>query len=377
MSWMSLTGNLETMPLPDILQFLGLGRKTGVLSVDGPAGRKQLVVEEGQAVFCSTSGPKEYLGAHLLARTRLTEADLERAFRLQRETGSRLGQILVDEGLLSEAEVAMVLHQKIADSIYELFWWTSGRFEFEERPLQSADVPVRVSLGWQDLVMEGARRSDEMARLREAIPDDHARLLARPAGYPPGFPRTTGDRKLLDCVQQNMTVTEICARFHASDFDILTRLAALVSERILEVDQDSVEEARPLGREEMLRCGTQLMERGHLVEALEVFRDANKRFFDDPAMTEGLRTCESRLRRHFVHATGDLAAVPSLKVSLEDLARAPLSAKQGFVASRVNGSWSVRSIAQICPFDELEVLCILDSLARQGIVDMRVPVGAT
>ena len=93
---MSLTGNLETMPLPDILQFLGLGRKTGVLSIDSPIGKKLLVVEGGEAIFCSSNGPKEYLGAHLLARTPLKEADLERAFRLQRESGRRLGEVLVD-----------------------------------------------------------------------------------------------------------------------------------------------------------------------------------------------------------------------------------------------------------------------------------------
>ena len=70
---MSLSGNIETMPLPDILQFIGLGRKTGVLTVKHVRRRKHVCFHEGLAVFCSSNCPKEYLGQHLLVRTNRVE----------------------------------------------------------------------------------------------------------------------------------------------------------------------------------------------------------------------------------------------------------------------------------------------------------------
>ena len=370
---MSLTGNIETMPLPDVLQFLGLGRKSGVLRIESPTGRKQLYLEDGRAVYCSSGSAKEYLGQHLLARTHLTEADLERAFRLQKESGRRLGEVLVDHGFLTASQIDMVLRKKVEDCVYELFTWDVGRFVFEEGAPPEEDIPLRLSLDWQDLIMEGARRSDELAVIRDVIPGDHVRFRSVRDRFPAGFPRTGGDQRLIQLVEEGCSVGEICPRFHVSDFDILSRLAALVREGLLAVDEVSIEEGRLLGRDELLRCGTRFLEKGHLTEALEIFREGAKRFFEDAAMVEGLRACERRLHKHFLAQTANMLAVPVLRGGGEELLKAPLDAKQAFVATRINGSWTVKSIVQICPFDEMEVLCILDGLVRQGLIEMRIP----
>ena len=71
----------------------------------------------------------------------------------------------------------------------------------------------------------------------------------------------------------------------------------------------------------------------------------------------------------------DLNAIPSLTIGLDQLASRPLSSKQAFVATRLTGDWSVRSVIQVCPFEEIEALCILESLVRQGLVELKVPVG--
>jgi hypothetical protein len=371
----ALSGTLDTMPLPDILQFLGLSRKTGVLHLECGTVRKALHFDLGVVSYCSSGSAKEYLGQHLLARTSLREPDLEHAFATQRATGKKLGQVLVELGLLEESEIESVLKHKVEDSIYELFTWKAGRFDFEDDATPTDEIPVRLDLQWQDLVMEGARRADEMARIREVIPGGHVRFNTHPENWPEGFPRTPGDKKLLDLVAEGLTVGEICPRFHSSDFDVLTRLRAMVEEKLVDVDAISLEEGRPLTRDETLRAATLLMQRGDLVEAYQVFREGATRFYEDSAFLAGLRSCETRLRKHFVMTTHDFTVVPQLAVSLEQLSTHPLSSKEAFVASRITGSWSVRSLIQLCPFDELDVLCILDSLRRQGLVDLRIPAG--
>lgn len=364
------------MPLADILQFLGLGRKTGVLQLESGIQRKSLYFENGRAVYCSSGNAKEYLGQHLLARTALTEADIERAFAAQRASGRKLGEILVESGLISAPQLDAVLRHKIEDSMYELFTWTTGRFDFEAGVMPSAEMPVRLSLDWQDLVMEGARRSDEAERLRAIIPGPHVRFKAHPGDWPPGFPANPGDKKLVALVQEGLSVAEICPRFHSSDLDILARLKAMVDSGILSVDQVSLDDGRPLTRDETLRAATEFMQRGNLVEAWEVLREGATRYFDDNAIVAGMRSCELRLRKHFATTMSDCNAVPSLTLPLDQLAGHPLSSKQAYLVSRINGTWTVRSIIQICPFDETEALCILDSLVRQGLVHMRVPVAS-
>ena len=57
-----------------------------------------------------------------------------------------------------------------------------------------------------------------------------------------------------------------------------------------------------------------------------------------------------------------LDGVPVLRVSLDELPKLELDPQEGFVLSRVNGEWNVRSILKICPMGEDEVLIIFKRL---------------
>lgn len=50
---MELRGNLRDFSLPDIIQLVGFGRKTGVLQVDGDGGCAALYFEEGKVVHAA------------------------------------------------------------------------------------------------------------------------------------------------------------------------------------------------------------------------------------------------------------------------------------------------------------------------------------
>jgi hypothetical protein len=370
----AITGTLDTMPLADLVQFVGLSRKTGVLRVESPLGRKNLVFDQGQAIYCSSDNPKEYLGQHLLARTKLTEADLERAFRLQKQTGEKLGTILVTGNFLTQAELDTVLRHKVEDAMFELFTWRAGTFVFDEGHIAAEDIPVRIDVGWQDLVMEGARRSDEMSRIRAAIPGPHVRLHARRERFPEGFPRSGGDRKLVALIDEGASVAEILAQFHASDFQILARLRTLIADGLVEVDAESASLPAPTPGADAIRRASQLEKADRAIDALEVLRAAAKDHPGNAEVAAALAGCEDQVREKLRYVFADQRAVPRLRVALETLATAPLSAHEAFVATRINGTWPVASIVQICPFDELDVLCTLDGLMRQGLVEIAVPV---
>lgn len=373
---MAITGNLETMPLADLVQFLGLGRKTGVLRVETPHGRKRLVMEDGFAVYCSSDNPKEYLGQHLLARTDLTEADLEIAFRLQRETGRKLGEILVGQGFLGADELERVLRYKVEDSMYELFTWEAGTFEFADGSLEDEDLPMRLRIAWADLVMEGARRSDEMARIRQAIPGPHVKLIARRDRFKPGFPRTGGDRRLVELIEEGLSVGDVLPRFHSSDFEILSRLATLVREGALDVDASSPPPPPKATVDDSLRRAAELMHANRSPEAWTILREAAERYREDPAVASALAACEAQLRRRFAGLFGDRSAAIALKVPLERLMGMSLDSKEAFLATRITGSWSLQSVVQLCPFGELEALCLLEGLLQKGLVELRAPVKA-
>lgn len=361
------------MPLPDILQFIGMGEKTGTLRLTCAPARKELHFEGGVAVCCSSNNPKEYLGQHLLARTSLTEADLEAAFRAQRQSGQPLGRVLVEQGRLTEDELDRVLARKIEDAMYEAFTWSEGEFEFVEGELDPRAVPIRVPIDWQNLIMEGARRADEMGRIRQAIPGDGARFDVHPDRFPPGFPKSGGDKKLLHLAGRGLSAGDICARFHLSDFDVLSRLADLCQRGLISVDAESTAASSGPDRNETLELGSRLLSEARLLEALQLFQTGLERFPGDRSFETGLAKVKHELEHAFSEPEG---VVPELAASLDELTDAGLDSKQAFVISRVNGQWSLRSIAQICPFDELDVLATLHELCRRGLVRVERPVVA-
>ena len=99
---MSLTGNLNTISFPDLLQLLSTGKKTGTLVLTRHKLQKQLAFRGGNIVFASSVNDKEDLFGHmLLKRGRISKADLKRALQVQRTQGKKIGTVLVELDLFS------------------------------------------------------------------------------------------------------------------------------------------------------------------------------------------------------------------------------------------------------------------------------------
>ena len=64
----------------------------------------------------------------------------------------------------------------------------------------------------------------------------------------------------------------------------------------------------------------------------------------------------------------DLDMVPELAMSLEDLMHVNLGPNEAFLATRVNGLWTVRDILTISPFDQEECLAIFSKLMKRGVL---------
>ena len=98
---MGLAGNLATMALPDILQWVSQNRKTGTLTVENGVLQKRVLFRKGGIISSSSNDPREALGQFLL-RARLASEQQIFDGLLQQEKEHRLfGEILIDEGVLT------------------------------------------------------------------------------------------------------------------------------------------------------------------------------------------------------------------------------------------------------------------------------------
>src|SRR4026209_1869592 len=104
-----LEGNLTRFEVPDVLTFLNMGRRSGLLAMERPEQETKLFIRDGNPVFATSSRDELRLGDMLIRMRKVTAADLERALANHRGRGYRLGQALLAERLLGQAELASFL----------------------------------------------------------------------------------------------------------------------------------------------------------------------------------------------------------------------------------------------------------------------------
>src|SRR5512140_914131 len=118
---MAITGNLRTMQLSELLQWLSMGQKTGTLVIRGIAGEKSIYFQAGKIISSASTNEREYLGHFLVSYGYITEEELTRAMEVQEESKILLGKILVMIGAISEEDVTAILRLKAAETIYDIF----------------------------------------------------------------------------------------------------------------------------------------------------------------------------------------------------------------------------------------------------------------
>jgi len=230
---MAIQGTLKTMSLTDLLQFLAAGRKSGTLQFDLGKITKQVYFQKGLIVGSKSNDPREYLGQVLLHYGKVDESQLQTAREAQRTSGAKLGEVLVQQGFLTEGEVLAVLKTRTLDAIYDLFVWTEGQFEFyDDEPIP--DDLILIEVEPTTVIMEGIYRIDELARYHTLVPSDRSILELNP-GWTSSLNLGKELRQILYFIEKRMSVAEICYHMHASAFHVYGQLYEVISKGVARV----------------------------------------------------------------------------------------------------------------------------------------------
>lgn len=232
-----LSGDLERFAVPDVLTLLNMGKRTGVLALErdsdrepvapgdgGPNGYEEtkLFVREGRPVFATATRDDLRLGALLVKTDRVKKADLERMIDRQQGGQQRLGEMLLAEKILTEAELASFLKVQVSEVIFDTFGWRAGTFTFYDNvPPPTAVVTLEMDL--QNLIMEGVRRIDERGRLEEIFPDREmaVEVVTNPERVRQIVPFTPEEWQVFFLVDGRRTIAEIC-RLAGNPDELLT-----------------------------------------------------------------------------------------------------------------------------------------------------------
>jgi len=227
---MAIKGSLKEASLPDVIQLLFLGRRTGCLALADRHNFGTIYFEEGLIVYAAIVNRRDRLGDILLRSGKITAAQLEAA--IARQEGDRehkLGEILLELGALGRPELESHMRLQIEEAVYYLFTWTSGTFNFEAgvRPEQE-DFLVRINPEY--LLLEGARRVDEWSLIEKKIPSFDLIFSVDPAHIGDSAPELSPEqRRLLPLLDGTRDVQTVIDASGLVEFEVGKALYGLIT----------------------------------------------------------------------------------------------------------------------------------------------------
>jgi len=178
---MAIKGSLKEASLPDVLQLLSMGKKTGCLG----------------------------LSFH-----------------------DSFGSIYFDNGRICHAAIVN-RPLDTENSVYTLFTWTSGTFNFEQG-VAPEDGAERVSVDPQSLLLEGARRVDEWSLIEKKIPSfDVVYSLDRPRLMMNRDPLSPEQEALLPLIDGHRDINGLIRDSGLGEFEVGKALYGLLNANFL------------------------------------------------------------------------------------------------------------------------------------------------
>lgn len=378
-----LSGDFSTMPLKDLVVYLGNRQVTGSLKVERGDVRKQLELRDGHVVSASSNQPREFFGQFLINMGHLTEDQLEKAFATQAQTRVFLGKILVMTGLVPEATVRSTLSHKFREMLLDAFHWDEGHFAFEASDSAPEVAGLDVTVDLLDIHREGEFRETAWQAIRAVFPSGAVRLAVDERKLPERKPGSM-DERIVQLIKDGLSIDGLALALHATDFFLYQRLYALYRLDAVKVSElepepetamvvEEEEDAGVIGSEsssdEVLQAAQLFLDAGNVRDAEALARRAHE-MSSSPRTAELLKAAQERLVVQLRREMVEPPRVPALQVAPAHLKTIQLSAPERYLLSRIDGRRDVAAIVHVSPLQELDALKFFQGFVDRGLVKL-------
>jgi tetratricopeptide (TPR) repeat protein len=279
--------------LPDIVQSLQNKRWTGtleILSSDDEPRTTFLFFREGMIQHCAPDRNAIVLGQALYTLGLIDQADYVMTMGSYETSKRRVGEVLVDLGLVDQDGIRQALVYQGREHVLDLFTWErvdvqfhAGEEKLGER-FGERQREVNLNLGGMSILMEAARRSDEWGIVKQNIPSEFDVVApTSPDGLAEGLldPRIT---LLVDCYR---SAYEVSREAPQDTLDVLMRLGELIQEGHLKLLESS----------ELVQVGLVAEQDGDIEKAFHLYETCTERGLDHLDLHRRIARVNSQLGR--------------------------------------------------------------------------------
>jgi hypothetical protein len=177
---MSINGNFADFSLPELLQFLDQGKKTGVLHIELSSDKNQpsnkqlyyIWLHQGRVVAASDRLDEQGLTLMIAQRGWVSERVISRVTNISScFINSPLGLCLKSQGLVQPEQLKLLFNSQVLRPVCALFQIKDGQFRFE--PIST--LPLRemtgLSMSATEVILIALRALRDWSALAEKLPD--------------------------------------------------------------------------------------------------------------------------------------------------------------------------------------------------------------
>jgi hypothetical protein len=367
---MSFVGDLHTFDLFDLLGWLMGRKRAGVLQMTRRSTKKRLAFRDGAVQWTSSNDPRETIGQALVRDGLITEEALFRALLKQETDKRRLGELLIADGHLTEPQLMKTLRSNAEAHLHDLFLWGDGRFEFDdEHPPKPEASDLQIAL--KPVLEEGRHRRELWSQLRKRFPSNEVtfRLIADPVSI--ADPTL---RQFVDLAAYGKTLAGISLESRRSEYETTLLAADLCDRGILALGrvEEGAPEGDPVGIILTLLAGAEMrLKEGRFDAALEAYERVLALDGVNQTAKKGLVAVAEARQRAKAAKKIPLEKVPVLRLTAVALSHQQVDPQEGFVLSRINGQWDIRSLLKLVPMPEDDVLLIFSRLLDRQIIELK------
>jgi hypothetical protein len=233
---LAIAGTVEAQGLLALMNLFGQNRETGRLVLKRQQVERVVLMHNGDVASIGSNLPTDRLGVFLVRMGKVTDRDLEAAQRESEKTGKRIGQMLLQKGIIDAHELWSAIQEQITELFADVMQWVDGSFCLY-RLAPGFAFPTTPPLPMQGLLLEAVRRADEMSVYRVRIPSVHTRLkrTARAAG------ETLEDLELqlanaaFQVLVKECSLADVSKALHVAEFDATRACYELLKRGLVEI----------------------------------------------------------------------------------------------------------------------------------------------
>jgi hypothetical protein len=186
-----------------------------------------------------------------------------------------------------------------------------------------------------------------------------------------------GDRRILGLVDDQLTIEEIRQQTHATEFQVCKLFFDQYQAGHLKLVKlrsgGGRNAAGALTAEALIEAGRAFMKEGDFDVSLRHLRAAKALEPDNQEAQQVLTQAEKKIREYIEKAGVTLGSIPQVTATMEQLTSSQLSPSEGFMLTRINGTYDIQSILKITPMVQLDALMLFWKLAQVGYIRLLPP----